>query len=337
MNNQNRLAPGLAAAALAAVAATATAVPQPLKIGTLAPEGSSWHRGLQEMGEAWRAASAETPRLRLYPGGVLGDEPDMVLKMRQGLIQGGLLTAVGLAHIDPAAHVLALPMTFNSYEELDHVRDKLKPMMEDRFRRQGFEILLWGDGGWVTFFGRETILQPADVKGVKLLVWDADRLGRALWASAGIQPVLLTAADVLPGLQSGRIDAFCTTPLTAMSLQWFQLAPRMTELRWAPLTGATILTREGWERIPASARPAVLEAARKTEARMKDEIRIADARAVAIMKQKGLTVETPSSAQREAWERFCETAVSSLVGQVIPEDVYREGLRHRDTFRSERK
>jgi TRAP-type C4-dicarboxylate transport system substrate-binding protein len=66
-----------------------------VKMGTLAPEGSPWHQVLQQMGERWRKASDGKVKLTIYPGGVLGDEPDMVNKMRIGQIQAaGVQTKV---------------------------------------------------------------------------------------------------------------------------------------------------------------------------------------------------------------------------------------------------
>ena len=71
-------------AALALLTATLPASARTIKHGTLAPEGSPWHDILRDMAEAWKAASDGKITVRIYPGGVVGDEPDMVRKMRVG-------------------------------------------------------------------------------------------------------------------------------------------------------------------------------------------------------------------------------------------------------------
>ncbi|MBI2461200.1 MAG: TRAP transporter substrate-binding protein DctP, partial [Candidatus Rokubacteria bacterium] len=58
-----------------------------IKLGTLAPEGSSFYRLIRDMAEAWQEASGGRIRVRIYPGGVAGDDPDMVRKMRVGQLQ----------------------------------------------------------------------------------------------------------------------------------------------------------------------------------------------------------------------------------------------------------
>ena len=69
-----------------------------IKLGTLAPNGSTWHTLLKEMGQKWEAASGGKVKLRIYPGGVLGNEGDMVKKMRIGQLQASALTVV---HVVP--------------------------------------------------------------------------------------------------------------------------------------------------------------------------------------------------------------------------------------------
>ena len=53
-----------------------------IKIATLAPEGTEWHGLLVELGQEWKKATDGEVRLRIYPGGVVGDERDMVRKIR---------------------------------------------------------------------------------------------------------------------------------------------------------------------------------------------------------------------------------------------------------------
>src|SRR5579863_7872760 len=106
-----------------------------LKLGTLAPEGSPFDLIIRDMGEQWKASGV---KLQIYPGGVLGDEPDMVSKMRIGQIQMGVLTVVGLAQIDKGVQALSIPMLYKSYAESDYVREKMQPLLEARLLKKGF-------------------------------------------------------------------------------------------------------------------------------------------------------------------------------------------------------
>jgi TRAP-type C4-dicarboxylate transport system substrate-binding protein len=328
---------GWAAVAMGVLAAAAPAAAQqpPLvKVGTLVPDGSSWHVILKEMGEKWKQAPGGGAQLRLYAGGVLGDEPAMVQKMRVGAIQGGVFTVVGLAQIDPSVYCLTVPLMYRSYEELDYVREKMQPVLEERFRQKGFELLNWGDGGWISFFSKEPILLPDDLKRRKFFIWAGDNKAADLWKSAGYSPVPLASTDILPGLQTGLINTFSVTPLTALSFQWFALAPHMTDLKWAPLIGGTVLTKKVWDQVPEASRPALRQAAEEAEQRMKTDVRSADDKAVGIMKEKGLTVHPVSAEQHAQWQKSFEDVYPRLVETVVPKDMFQEAMKHRDAYRA---
>ena len=72
-----------------------------IKLGTLAPNGSTWHTLLKEMGQKWSEASNGQVKLIIYPGGVQGNEGDMVKKTRIGQLQAVALTTIGLHDITP--------------------------------------------------------------------------------------------------------------------------------------------------------------------------------------------------------------------------------------------
>ncbi len=305
-----------------------------VKLGTSAPEGSSWDQIFKEMGENWKQVTGGAVALRIYPGGVLGDEPDLVRKMRVGQIQAGALTAAGLSAIDASVAALQIPMMYRSYDELDYVRERLRPTLEKRLLEKDFVVLNWGDAGWVMFFAREPFATPDDLRKMKLFVWAGDNDAVELWKTAGFRPVPLPATEILTGLQTGLINAFDTTPLLALSSQWFGLAPHMLDLRWAPLLGATVMTKKAWDRIPIGARPGVLQAAAHAGERLKGDIRAANDKAIAAMKEHGLKVQLSTPSIEAAWQKTAEEIYPKIRGTLVPPPVFDEARRLRDEFRA---
>jgi TRAP-type C4-dicarboxylate transport system substrate-binding protein len=302
-----------------------------IKLGTLAPEGSSWDLITKDMGQEWQAAGV---KLQVYPGGVLGDEPDIVSKMRIGQIQAGILTVVGLATIDKAVQALSIPLLYRSDAESDYVRAKLQPILEKRLLAKGFKVLNWGEAGWVYFFAKEPVLTPEELKKMKFFVWGDDTDTMNIWKSAGYSPVPLAATDILPNLQTGLINSFDTTPLSALSFQWFALAPHMTNVKWAPLVGATIITTKAWDEIPDSAKPAILKAAATAGKRFRTEIRAGNEKAIKVMESKGLTVHDVDEATYQKWEKVFEGAYPQISGTVIPSDIFDLAVKYRDEYRA---
>ena len=160
-----------------------------IKVATLAPQGSEWHKILQEMGAEWQKASNGRIVFRLYPGGVTGDDQDIVRKMRLGTLDAGLLTIGGLSYIDRGVIALEVPMAYADYDELDCVSAQIGPQLERRIEAKGFVVLGWTDGGWAHFFTRSPVRTPDDLKKLKMYVGTGDDQYVELVKRAGFNPV----------------------------------------------------------------------------------------------------------------------------------------------------
>ncbi len=219
-----------------------------VRLGTLAPKGSSYHQILLGMAEKWHQAPGGGVSLTIFSDGSMGGEADMVRRMRVGQIQSGLLTVVGLSAIDPSVAALQdMPMMFHSLDEVEYVRQKLSPTIERKLLDKGFVVLFWGDSGWVRFFSKQPVLYPADMKKMKLFTWAGDAHQLDIMKTGGYQPVPLETNDILPSLQTGLINAVPSTPFYALAGQFYGPAPHMLELNWAPLVGGAVITKKTWD------------------------------------------------------------------------------------------
>jgi len=306
---------------LLTIAVTASARAEIVKLATLAPEGSPWHDALRDMAEAWKADSDGEITVRIYAGGIAGDEPDMVRKMRIGQLHAAALSGFGLTRIATEVQALQMPMMFCSTPELEFVRERVRPEIEAIFEDRGFKLLTWSDAGWVKFFTQSPVVHPDDLKPQRLFAWAGDTAHIESWKDAGYQPVPLAATEIHAALQSGLINAVPATPIAALSFQWFGLADNMTDLRWAPLVGGLVVSTRSWARVPNRLRPRLLELAREAGARMSAQIPELEAQAVAAMQRHGLTVHpVPPEIVRE-WEIRAKAAYPELVDVIVPADM----------------
>lgn len=306
-----------------------------VKMATLVPDGSVWDRALKEMGARWQADTGGDVRLRIYAGGVAGDEPDIVRKMRIGQLHAAALTVAGLSTIDEAFDVFQVPMFFESYDELFHVLAAIRPTLEARLEERGFVLLNWGHGGWVHLFSKQPVREVDDLRQQKIFSWSGDEAMFRLWRQNGFQPVSLAATDILTGLQTGMIEALPTTPLAALSLQWFRQTPHMQDIGLAPLVGATVVTKKIWDRIGTAHQGALRAAAAVLEKTLETEVPDQDARAVEQMKERGLTVTEIGDATVARWREIAETFAASQRERVEAKDVLDLARAARDAFRAD--
>ncbi len=131
-----------------------------IKMATLVPKDSSWHRILLECADQWNKLSGGKVRVILYPGGTQGDDPDIVRKMNLKIIDAALLTSVGLATIDKSVYALSVPMMYEDYDEVYAVLEKMRPHLEANMEAKGFVVLNWADAGGCTFSPRSRSHRP---------------------------------------------------------------------------------------------------------------------------------------------------------------------------------
>ena len=296
-----------------------------INLGTLAPRGSTYHQSLQVLAEKWKQAPAGGARLVIYPDGTQGGETDMVRLMRVRTLHAGLLTAVGLAEIEPGvAGLQSLPMMFRNLDEFGYVNDQLRPMLEKRLADKGFVVLFWVDAGWVRYFSKEAMLTPEDMKRMKVFVWAGNTAQVDIMKKHGYNPVPLETGEILPGLQTGLINAVPAPPVFALATQIDTRAPHMLDLHWAPLVGACVIKKEAWEKIPAEARETMLKAAAEAGKEIRSNSRKESDDSVTAMKKRGLTVHELTAEQEAKWRAGAEEIYPDLRAKIVPADIFDE-------------
>jgi len=306
---------------------------QRMRLATVAPKASSFHNILVVMGTEWKAQDVE---LKIYPGGARGGEADIVSLMRNGALEAGLLTAVGLSEIDPSVHALqSVPMLFRSLDEVDYVGEKLRPRLEKKLRERGFVVLFWADAGWVRFFSKSPIATPADLRKAKLFTWAGDVSTVDLYRKSGFHPVALETNDILPSLQTGMINAVPLPPYIALTTQVFVHAPYMLQLDWAPLVGALVVTEKSWNRLTPSQQRELARAAGAAGKVMKQRNRLESERSVISMEQRGLKVTRIGPAVTSEWRATVEQKYSQFRGGRIPADLFDEVITLLAQYRSQ--
>lgn len=311
---------------LAAPVATAQA-PVRIRLGTLAPQGTSYHRILQDMGERWRTATNGQVQLTVYAG-TMGSELELVRRMRLGQLQAATITAVGLRELDPGVGALQqMPMMFRSLEEVEFVRSRLEPVLQRRLGERGFVVLFWADAGWVRWFTRTPSARPDEFKRLKIFVTAGETDQFDIMRNGGYHPVSLEWSDALTSLQTGMIDAVPTIPFFALAMQLHTVATSMLEVNWLPLVGATIVNKRTWDALSPEAQAAMRAAAVDAGRRFQERGRQEGDESVDAMKRRGLRVFPFTPALETEWRAMAESFYPRIRGTMVPADMFDEVVR----------
>jgi TRAP-type C4-dicarboxylate transport system substrate-binding protein len=152
---------------VAALAATAEAQPITVKLGTLAPQGSTWHELLKEMGQRWEKDSGGQVKLRIYAGGTQGSEGDMVRKLAINQLQAAAISNIGMHDVIPEPTVFSTPFLFDDEKQLDCTFEKVRGAVEASLDQRGLVALQWSRIGAVHMFCSKPLRTPAEMKGIR--------------------------------------------------------------------------------------------------------------------------------------------------------------------------
>ena len=261
--------------------------PHVLKFATLAPPGSTWMVIIDDWAKQVERESKGRLVFKLYPGGVAGDEPDVVRKIRFNQLHAGAFSGSGIGHIYSPARVLEIPFLYQSTAEVDYVRSHIAPELEAGFRSNGYQLLGWMEVGYVRFFSREPIHSFDDMRKRRVWHWQGDQLSEAFFRASNISPVPLSINDVYTSLSTGMIDTAYSTALAAIAMQWFTKTSYVTDVPMATAMGALIVSRKFHDGLPPDLQALLLRTGRAAGERLIAQSRIDNDKSIAVLKQNG--------------------------------------------------
>lgn len=305
--------------------------PVVLKLATLAPAGSAWHDLLRELAQEWEATSGGQVRLRIYAGGAQGSEGEVIRKLGVGQLQAAALTNVGLHDVAGEPQALTTPLLFRDEAELRCTLARVRPALDAALLAHGLVVVQWSTIGPIALYCDRPRRTPEELAGARIFAAEGDPGVAAAWRHAGLRPVMLSAVDIVPALQTGMIDCLNNVPLYALATRTFVRANHLIDLPWGFMVGATVVRRDAWERIPAALRPRLLALAAGAGERVDAEVRRLNADALAAVRAQGLVVVPVDAA---AWRPAMERSWEVLRGQVVPAPFFDEVRSARDACRA---
>ncbi|HYD54105.1 MAG TPA: TRAP transporter substrate-binding protein DctP [Gemmatimonadaceae bacterium] len=321
----------LLVAALAAISTSARAQVT-IKLGTLAPQGSTWHDLLKELGQRWEQASGGQVKLRIYAGGTQGSEGDMVRKMAVGQLQAAAISNVGMHDVVAEPQALTVPFLFQDEPQMKCAFRKVQPRIEQTLAQKGYVAVQWSTVGAIHLYCKQPRRTPAEMGNARVWVWEGDPKSVEAFRLAGLSPVVLSSADIVPSIQTGMIDCVPNVPLYMLTTRLFERAPHMMDTPWAYMIGATLVKKDTWEKIPADVRPKLVAIAQELGGRIDTEVRRLNQDAVSAMQKQGLKLVPGDAA---AWRTAMEKALPVVRGGVVPADFYDQVVKAREACKAE--
>ena len=230
-----------------------------LKVATMVPDGTFLLEKLRDAAKEIQEKTGGDVRLKIYAGGVMGDDGVVLSKIRIGQLHGGIFSSGSLKDFSGDFQLLAMPMLLRTFAEVDTTRARFEPVLLKRLEDNGFISMGMIESGFVYLMSKKPVAKPADLQGTKVWTPEGDPISRAIFEELSIPPVPIGIPDVLTGLQTGIIDTVTSSPVAAIALQWFTKVDYLTEFPILYHYGTMGFPAQGWKRIPEKHRPIVKE------------------------------------------------------------------------------
>jgi TRAP-type C4-dicarboxylate transport system substrate-binding protein len=316
--------------------AAGAAEPLEIKIATLAPEGSSWMKTFDAMNAEVSKKTNGEVSFKFYPGGILGDEKDMLRKMHIGQIHGAVLTAAGLSAVFGEMDVFQIPFLFQSYDEVDFVIKEMNGFFREGFEKNEHVLLGWTEGGFVQLMSTTPIATLDDLKKAKVWTWADSPMTKVIFDEANIAAIPLSIPDVLVGLQTGLVDVVYAPPTGAISLQWFTKIKYMTNVNLIYLTGGVLIKKKVFEKISPAHQQILMDVCRRQMEQLKTTIRKENQEAIEVMVKYGVKIIDPTPAQVADFINVSEKAMQKFEGKSFSKKVRQEVIAKIEAFRKKK-
>ena len=304
-----------------------------IKLATLAPEGSSWMKSFHALNKEVMEKTNNQVQFKVYGGGVLGDEVDMLRKMKIGQIQAAVLSSGSLALLYKEFDVLQIPFLFQKYEEVDFILKKMDSFFRKGLEENGYMLLGWSEGGFVYLMSTGPIASVADIKKAKVWTWGGSPMAKAIFDEAKVTAIPLSIPDVLVGLQTGLVDVVYAPPAVAISLQWFTKVKYLTDVPLNYVTGAVVMNRDVFKRLPPNVQNIILESSRRLLDQSKVVTRNENQDAIKVMTKQGVKIVTPAKENVDELKRLSNEAMRRLGGQTFSTKTHDEVVAQVENYR----
>ena len=303
------------------------------KIASLAPEGSVWAKRFRDFTKEVEEKSGGEIGFKIYAGGVMGDDRAMYRKMRVGQLNGGGFTMTGISEIVPDFRILGLPFFFNSYDEVDVLREKLFPRLQKEFDKKNMVLMALSEVGFIYTMSQTPITTLDHLKKSKAWAPEGDPISKALLESVGLTPIPLSIPDVLTSLQTGLINTAFNSFYGSIVMQWFTRISYITDIPFVYAYGAFILDKKTFSKLPANYAAMMQSAAKKHFAKLLTDTRQSNNEARQVLQDNNISLVKLTPEARTELLNYREMTIEKLIGDAFSRGIYQEAVEHLEKFR----
>ncbi|RMN84314.1 TRAP dicarboxylate transporter subunit DctP [Pseudomonas cannabina] len=262
-----------------------------IKFAEIHPAGYAPVVAEQNMGKKLEEQSKGEISFKMYAGGVLGSEKEVVEQVQSGAVQ---MTRVSLGIVGPVVpdvNVFNLPFVFRDQAHMRTIIDgEIGQEILDKITNSQFNMvaLAWMDGGTRNLYTKKPVRQMSDLKGMKIRVQGNPVFIETINDMGG-NGIAMATGEIFSALQTGVIDGAENNPPTYFQHNHYQNAKFFTITEHLILPEPIVMSKTTWNKLSLEQQALVKKLAR--EAQMEERVLWDKSSAEAETKLKAAGVE----------------------------------------------
>lgn len=222
-----------------------------LKMAEVHPAGYPTVVAMENLGKKLEDATDGELKYRMFSGGVLGSEKEVVEQLQIGAVQ---MTRVSLGTLGPVVsdvNAFNMPFVFRDHDHMRKVIDgEIGQELLDKITNSEFNMvgLAWMDGGVRNLYTKEPVRSIEDLQGMKIRV-----IGNPLFIDTlnamGAQGVAMDTAEIFSALQTGVVDGAENNPPTLLEHNHYRTAKHYTLTGHLILPEPIVMSKTTWNKL----------------------------------------------------------------------------------------
>jgi tripartite ATP-independent transporter DctP family solute receptor len=222
----------------------------------------------QQMGKKLEEQSKGEITFKMFAGGVLGSEKEVVEQVQSNAVQ---MTRVSLGIVGPVVpdvNVFNLPFVFRDQAHMRKIIDgEIGQEILDKITNSDFNLvaLAWMDGGTRNLYTKKPVRDIADLKGMKIRVQ-----GNPVFIDTindmGGNGIAMATGEIFSALQTGVIDGAENNPPTLLEHNHYQSAKFYTLTEHLILPEPVVMSKATWNKLSPDQQKLVQTLAREAQA-----------------------------------------------------------------------
>ncbi|MBU2489142.1 MAG: TRAP transporter substrate-binding protein DctP [Proteobacteria bacterium] len=286
------------------------------KMATLAPKGVGWARQFEliMMPKLEELAQGDI-KFKAYWGGIMGDDEDIIKKMRVGQLDTAGISCQGAPMICPEFTALQLPFLFSNYEEVDYVRARMFEFFDDVCRENGFKLNFWLDQDFDQIYSsRFRFDRIEDFQRARFMTWYGE-LEKEVLVKLGASPIPVNVPEAASSMRQHVFDSIIAPALGILGFQGYQTMKYINPIRIRYAPALAVFTNEAWGTLPEEYQTAIMGGRAGVEIEFCEAVRIDNQKALDAMVKYGLVLVKPNPGQVEEIRRRTRPVWDELVGR----------------------